>query len=44
MKSATYFFHCISYLQYPIMLVGVFYVFKPYFTSFDSIWESLLAQ
>lgn len=34
-------FHKISYLQYPFMLVGLFYAFKPYFVGFDTIWENV---
>lgn len=33
-------FHKISYLQYPIMVVSLFYVFKPYVVGFDTIWEN----
>lgn len=33
-------FHKISYLAYPVMLVALFYVFKPYFVGFDTIWEN----
>lgn len=30
-------FHYISYLQYPLMLMGVFFVFKPYFIGLDEL-------
>ena len=33
-------FHKISYLQYPFMLVGLYYAFKPYVVGFDTIWEN----
>lgn len=33
-------FHKISYLQYPMMLIGMFYSFKPYIVGFDTIWEN----
>ncbi|MEO5968146.1 MAG: hypothetical protein ABIP68_06375 [Ferruginibacter sp.] len=32
-------FHLISYLQYPMMVVAIFYVLKPYFNGFEKIWE-----
>lgn len=32
-------FHYISYLQYPLMLVAVFYAVKPLLYGFDTIWE-----
>ena len=31
-------FHKISYLQYPMMLIAVYYSLKPYFVGFDTIW------
>lgn len=40
MKKAKLLFHYISYLQYPLMLVGLFYVYRPFFNGF----ESLLAE
>lgn len=33
-------FHKISYVQYPLMLIAVFFMFKPYFTGFGLIWEN----
>jgi len=33
-------FHKISYLQYPLMAVSLFYAFKPYVVGFDTIWEN----
>jgi len=38
MKNATKLFHAISYLQYPLMLVGVYYCYKPLLFNADSIW------
>jgi F0F1-type ATP synthase assembly protein I len=32
-------FHAASYLQYPFMAVACFYVIRPYFNGFDSIFE-----
>ena len=29
-------FHYISYLQYPLVLTGVYYAIAPYFSGFDS--------
>lgn len=33
-------FEKISYLQYPAMLLGLFFTIKPYFVGFDTIWEN----
>jgi uncharacterized protein YqhQ len=33
-------FQKISYLQYPLMLVALYYMLIPYFRGFDMIWES----
>ena len=33
-------FQKISYLQYPVMLIALFYAFKPYVVGFDAIWEN----
>lgn len=34
-------FHSISYLQYPLLLLAVFYALRPYFVGFDTIWCSI---
>ncbi len=31
--------HTISYIQYPVVLLGVFYAYKPLLFSFESIWD-----
>ncbi len=33
-------FEIISYLQYPAMLAALYYVIKPYFVGFDTMWEN----
>ena len=33
-------FQKISYLQYPVMLIALYYSFKPYIVGFDTIWEN----
>lgn len=33
-------FHKVSYLQYPVMLVGLYYVLRPYFIGFDTLLEN----
>lgn len=38
MKDTTKLFHQISYLQYVMMLVGTFFCYRPFFTSFDYLW------
>ncbi len=38
MKKATQLFHYISYLQYPLMLIGIYYCYKPLITEGASIW------
>ena len=30
----------ISYLQYPFMLISIYYIVKPYIVGFDTIWEN----
>lgn len=35
MKSVTQFFHYVSYLQYPIMLGGLYVAISPYINGFD---------
>ena len=36
MKQAKQLFHYISYLQYPLMLLGLYYVYYPFFNGFQS--------
>jgi len=38
MKNAAQLFHSISYLQYPLMLIGIYYCYKPLLFNADSIW------
>ena len=35
------FFHKISYLQYPLMLIALFHALVPYFSGFDAFWPSI---
>jgi hypothetical protein len=41
MKDPKKVFHYISYLQYPLMLVGVFYCYRPFFDNYESIWSDI---
>jgi hypothetical protein len=41
MKDPKKLFHKISYLQYPLMLLGLFYCCKPTLFGIDSIWIDL---
>lgn len=34
------FFHYISYLQYPLMFIGLYFAFRPYFLGFDQLKEN----
>ena len=34
------FFHYLSYLQYPLLLVALFYTLKPYFVGFDTVFAN----
>jgi hypothetical protein len=36
MKNLTDFFHKISYLQYPMMLLGCYFAITPYFNGFEN--------
>jgi len=38
MKNAKNIFHYISYLQYPLMLIALYYAYKPFFYGFEFIW------
>jgi magnesium-transporting ATPase (P-type) len=33
-------FHYISYLQYPLMLIGLYFAFKPYFLGIEQLREN----
>lgn len=35
MNKIKYFFHLLSYLQYPLLIVGLFFIVKPFFKGFD---------
>ncbi len=39
MKDPKKTFHIVSYLQYPFVLVALYFVFKPLLFGRDSIWE-----
>lgn len=41
MKNPKDFFQVISYLQYPLILIAVYYAIHPYFNGFLSIWNDL---
>lgn len=41
MINAKDLFHKISYLQYPLMLVGLYYAVRPYIVGFDTLFENL---
>lgn len=39
MKTARDFFHKISYLQYPLMILGSYYVIHPMIDGYQNIWS-----
>ncbi|PHN03367.1 hypothetical protein [Flavilitoribacter nigricans] len=41
MINAKDLFHKISYLQYPLMLIGLYYAVLPYIVGFDTLWDNL---
>lgn len=41
MRNVKNLFHKISYLQYPLMLIALFYTFVPYISGFDVFWQSI---
>jgi magnesium-transporting ATPase (P-type) len=41
MKNAKGLFHIISYLQYPVMIVAIFYCYKPLLFGAETIWMDL---
>ena len=38
MKDPKKLFHNISYLQYPLLLIGLYFVCKPLIFGYDTIW------
>lgn len=40
MSRITRLFHAASYLQYPLLLISLFFVVQPYFTGFGGFWQS----
>ena len=32
-------FHYLSFLQYPLMLLGLYFVYKPIFFGYDTLWH-----
>ena len=41
MQNARTLFHSISYLQYPLMLAGVFFAIRPYLNGFEQVLDDL---
>jgi hypothetical protein len=42
MKNAKQTFHLISYLQYPLLLMGLYFAYRPLLLSdFDSLWVGI---
>ena len=41
MSNVKKMFHTISYVQYPLMLIAVFYTLVPYISGFDVFWQSI---
>jgi hypothetical protein len=41
MDKVKQWFHAVSYVQYPLMLVGLGYMVYPYIAGFDKFWPSL---
>lgn len=41
MNNPKVLFHYISYLQYPLLVVGLFYCYKPFFDNYDLLWVDL---
>ena len=41
MDKVKQWFHAISYLQYPLMAIGLGYMFYPYIADFDKFWPSV---
>lgn len=39
MKDPKKIFQVVSYLQYPLMLSGLYFVLKPYFNDFENIFK-----
>lgn len=41
MSNVKSLFHTISYVQYPLMLIALFYTVVPYVSGFDVFWSSI---
>lgn len=41
MFDARSVFHKISYLQYPLMVIGLYYAIRPYIVGFDTFFENV---
>ena len=41
MSNIKKLFHAISYVQYPLILIAVFYTLVPYISGFDVFWQSI---
>ncbi|MBL6445890.1 hypothetical protein JMN32_06200 [Fulvivirga sp. 29W222] len=41
MKAAKNIFHYISYLQYPFILISLFYLYKPLIYDLSTVWDNL---
>lgn len=41
MQNARFLFHAISYLQYPLMLIGLYFAIMPYLNGFEEVLGDL---
>lgn len=41
MKAAKSIFHYLSYVQYPFIIIGVYYAYKPLIFELDTFWDDL---
>ncbi|UII30546.1 hypothetical protein LVD17_19840 [Fulvivirga ulvae] len=39
MKAAKSIFHYLSYLQYPFIIIALFYAYKPLISDLNTIWD-----
>lgn len=40
MEKVIKLFHYISYIKYPILIIGIYFFYKPFFTNYSNLFES----
>lgn len=40
MEKVIKLFHYISYIKYPVLIIGIFFFYEPFFTNYSNLFES----